>query len=287
MRIALLGANGQLGQDVDRVFSEDGHQVLRLGRSEMDALDSSLDLASKFENVDVIINCTAYTRVDDAEGNVGAAHAINAVFPTRLAQAAKQLGRPLVHYSTDYVFDGTSNTPYRESDPAKPINVYGLSKLAGEAGIEAYCEKALVLRVSSLFGIAGSSGKGGNFIETMIGLGRKGTPLKVVNDQRMAPTHTLDVARATLELLNKHSPYGLYHASGTGACTWYEFAKCIFELTGIGASVEPIPASSYKTPARRPTMSVLDNRKLASLCTMPHWSESLASYLRLKNHLSS
>jgi dTDP-4-dehydrorhamnose reductase len=193
-----------------------------------------------------------------------------------------------VYVSTDYVFDGSKRAPYTENDAPRPMNVYGVSKLAGEHLVQQACPRWLIARMASLFGKAGSSGKGGNFVETILAKAKTGEPLRLVNDIRMSPTYTHDAARA-LEALLRQRAEGLFHLANTGNCTWYEFARRALEIVGLANSVEAITSASYPMKARRPEDSSLESTKLDAdlrACLRP-WHKALETYLAEKGHLAA
>ncbi len=290
MRVLLLGANGQLGSDILRVERSrlDELEVFPLYRRDLDV--ASLDdipkvLASR--EFDALINCTSYHKTDEAENHATEAFAINAHAPQRMAAVCKARGAMFVHLSTDYVFDGRSRKPYVETDAPSPVNVYGASKLLGEnLVLREYAEGSLIARVASLFGVAGSSGKGGNFVETMLRLAREKGEVRVVNDLRMSPTSTMDVAKALLSLIHQRAAPGIYHIVNSGDATWFEFAQEIIHQAGIAARVVPITSQEYPALAARPAYSVLNNQKVAKLIGLiPHWREALSRYLVEKGHI--
>ncbi|MEW6252579.1 MAG: dTDP-4-dehydrorhamnose reductase [Planctomycetota bacterium] len=283
MRILLLGANGQLGTDLHAACAaqERSVQLLPLRRSDLDV--TQLDAVGPFlarHDFDALVNCTSYHKTDEVEDHATQAFVVNAHAVLELARACARTGAALVHISTDYVFDGALRRPYSESDGPGPINVYGASKAMGERLALGAWERTFVLRVASLFGVAGASGKGGNFVETMIRVGRERGELRVVNDITMSPTATCDVARALLALLQAEAPPGVYHLVNSGAATWYEFARAIIAGAGVPAAVEPITSREYPTRAARPPYSVLDNTKItARVGPLPHWRDALERYL--------
>jgi len=230
-----------------------------------------------------VINTAAFVRVDDCEQQMEKAFRINALAVKNIAQVCQELDSTLVHISTDYVFGGDQSTPYREDDPPNPLSVYASSKLAGEYFAANYCQKHQIIRSSGLFGTAGSMGKGGNFVETMIRLAEEGKQIRVVNDQFLSPTYTVDLANAIIDLVQTDL-YGIFHITNRGGCSWYQFAESIFELIGVQADLEPIPTSQYPTPACRPGYSVLDNQKFANLGLdlLPHWQDALETYLKYR-----
>jgi dTDP-4-dehydrorhamnose reductase len=280
MKIAVLGARGQLGRDLCPRLTGD---VIPLSRAEID-LDKPETIAAHLTTArpDVVVNCAAYNFVDKAEAEPEAAFRANAWGVRELARVCRDLGCRLVHFSTDYVFglDADRSEPLREDDAPGPVSVYGLSKLAGEYLVRSTCSRHLVIRTCGLYGVWGSGGKGGNFVETMLRVAGQGKPLRVVNDQRCTPTYTADLAAATAELIARQAE-GLFHITNAGACTWYEFAAEIFRQTGVTADLAPITSEQFGAPARRPPYSVLASAKLAAAHVTPPrpWQEALAAYL--------
>jgi dTDP-4-dehydrorhamnose reductase len=284
MKIVVLGSGGQLGRDlVPRLQGE----VLAWTRAEAD-LTRPRDLRDALgaARPDVVINCAAYNLVDRAESRPEDAFAVNAWGVGDLAAACHDLGCTLVHLSTDYVFglDAGRRTPWAETDAPGPCGVYGLSKWAGEGLVRALCPRHFVVRTCGLYGVWGSGGKGGNFVETMLRLAGQGRPLRVVADQTCTPTYTADLAAAVAALLPTGRS-GLYHLTNSGECTWHEFAAAIFELAGVTADLTPITAAEFGAAARRPTYSVLANRAYAAegLPPLRPWREALAAYLDERN----
>jgi dTDP-4-dehydrorhamnose reductase len=280
VRYAVLGATGQLGRDLCPRLSG---EVLALGRDRADltkpeALRAALDEVGP----DVVVNCAAYNFVDKAESEPPAAFAVNAWGVRDLALWCRDRGRLLVHFSTDYVFglDEARRTPWAEIDAPGPVSVYGLSKLAGEYLVRSTCPAHLVLRTCGLYGVWGSGGKGGNFVETMLRLAREGKPLRVVADQVCTPSYTADVADATVMLLAA-GRRGLYHVTNQGACSWHELARTVFELAGVSANLTAITSKELGAPARRPAYSVLAPAALTAAGLTPPrpWREALAAYL--------
>ncbi|MFL5245905.1 MAG: dTDP-4-dehydrorhamnose reductase [Gemmataceae bacterium] len=281
MKYALIGAAGQLGRDLVSRLPGD---VMAWTRAEAD-LTKPAELKAKLEEYkpEIVINCAAYNFVDRAESEPEAAFAVNTWGVRNLATICAERDSVLVHFSTDYVFgfDQNRSFAYVETDPPGPLSVYGLSKLAGEYAVRALCPRHFVIRTCGLYGVWGSGGKGGNFVDTMLWLASQGKPLRVVNDQICTPTYTVDLAQATLALL-KTKKYGLYHLTNAGACSWYEFARAIFEIEGIDANLTAIPTSEYPTPARRPGCSVLSCAayEALSLPPMRSWKNALGAYLQ-------
>ena len=275
MRIALIGSNGQLAQDLAPVLEESGHAVTGLthaqtrlpepcgGQVEVAELDSVRSALAQ-ARPEVVINTSAYHKVDEVEENPNKAFAVNAVGPRNLALVCRDLNAVLVHMSTDYVFSGRKGRPYVEDDPVDPVNIYGVSKAAGEMALRYLWPRHFIVRVSGLYGKAGSSGKGGNFVELMLRLAREGKPIKVVNDQTLTPTSTRAVARQIAALIETDA-YGTYHATCQGECTWYEFAAEIFRAAGVAADLSAQTTAQSGAKAMRPRYSVLENEGLNTL----------------------
>ena len=284
MRTLLIGSGGQLGHDLRRVWSG---ELIALSHQEIDVSDREQVLAViGKEKPDLVINAAAYHRVDEIEEELARAFAVNAIGAKHVADAARQIDAAVLWISTDYVFDGEKGSAYVESDLPCPLNAYGASKLAGEQLVRQSNPRHFVVRSSSLFGLAGASGKGGNFVETMLRKARAGDELRVVDDQVASPTCTLDLARKLQELAQTER-YGLYHVTNSGQTSWYGFAAKIFELAGLEPSLTPISSNELSAPARRPRCSVLANRALEGAGVAParSWEEALADYLQEKGHL--
>ena len=280
MKIALLGANGQLGQDLLRALRR--HEVQALTRTDFDVTNHARVRDKLLEmRPDVVLNTTAYHRVDDCETHADVAYAVNALAVLNLVQVANDLDAVLVHISTDYVFDGKARQPYTEYSEPFPLSVYGNSKLAGEILVRTMAKKYFLIRTCGLYGVAGSQGKGGNFVQTMLTKAKRGETIRVVNDQVVTPTYTADLAAQIAQTLTTDQ-FGLFHMTNEGSCTWYEFASAIFELSGIQADLSPTSSDLYKTPATRPKYSVLENARLKELRLnqMRHWRDALAAYLQ-------
>jgi len=285
MRIALLGSNGQLGRDLLMQLAE--YEVFPLTREKLDVTDHghARSVLSGLKP-DIVLNTTAYHRVDDCESQAELAYNVNVLAVLNLVRISNDIDATFVHISTDYVFDGASDVPYTENSLALPLSIYGNSKLAGEMLVRTTARKYFLIRTGGLYGSAGSRGKGGNFVETMLAKARNGDVIRVVNDQTITPTSTTEVARQ-MALLLATTHYGLYHMTSEGSCTWYEFASAIFELAGVKASLMPTTSALYKTPAKRPQYSVLENDRLKQLGLnrMRDWRTGLAEYLNSKSSL--
>jgi dTDP-4-dehydrorhamnose reductase len=262
MKILLTGRNGQVGYELERTLAPLG-DVCAFDHKQLDLADP-IAIISRVREVkpDVIVNAAAYTAVDQAEKDVEQAMLVNAAGPGFLAAEAKAVGALLVHYSTDYVFDGTKTTPYTEDDATNPLSVYGKSKLAGEKAIQAAGGRHLILRTSWVYGPRGK-----NFFLTMLRLAREREELRVVNDQHGAPTSSIALAGATVEILQRHGTdaHGLFHLTASGETTWFGFTEAIIHLARAtlphAPRVVPIATAEYPTPAVRPRYSVLDCTK--------------------------
>ena len=264
MRVLLTGRSGQVGWDLERLLDD----VVATDRAALDLADpGAIPGIVREAKPEVIINAAAYTAVDKAESEKGLAMQVNGAAPGLLAEEAKRLGALLVHYSTDYVFDGEKKAPYVEEDAPHPLGVYGASKLEGEKRIRASGCRHLILRTSWVY-----APRGRNFFLTIKNASK---PLRVVDDQRGAPTSSRFLAEYTLALLKKNAE-GLLHLVPSGETTWYGFARSIL---GEKADIAPIRSSEYPTPARRPANSVLDNRKAAALLgkPLPDWRDVFAA----------
>lgn len=278
MRVALSGV-GQLGSDIVHTKPE-AVELYPLTRADMDITEAEqVDSVLKGIRPDVLINTASYVRVDDAEDHPEEAFLVNAIGVKNLAHVCKRLGTVFLHLSTDYVFDGSKTSPYLESDIPFPINTYGLSKYAGEIYIRSELQKYYIVRVASLYGKAGASGKGGNFVYTILKKGREGE-LKVIDDMFMSPTYTHDAALKIWEIVTGNAPYGIYHLTNSGHCSWYEFAKGILDIAGIKTEITPVPHTEYTTRARRPLWSVLGSEKGVR---MRHWREGLEDFIKRLN----
>ncbi len=289
-KIALIGANGQLGNDLQRVLSEENaYTVFPLIHADIEISDpESIKNTLNNINPDIVVNTAAYNNVDESETNPEKAFLINAVANKHLAYYCKEKNSTLVSISSDYVFgvDGDRTTPYRESDCPGPVNAYGISKLAGEHFVRYGCTKHFIIRTCGLFGIESSSGKKTNFVESMLKASKEKNIIQVVDDQCISPTYTYNLAKQICRII-KTDAFGLYHAASEGSCSWYEFAKEIFALISKHVNLEAISSSKLKNPAKRPHYSVLENYNLKRLninC-MLDWKEGLKAYLQAKGLL--
>jgi len=289
VKVAVTGANGQLGTDLCRALHS--FDVIPLTHADIEIADmASVREAMLKHKPAIIINTAAYVRVDDCEDEKDKAFQVNALGARNVAVVAQELGARLVHISTDYVFGGeaeTRTTHYTEFDTPIPLSIYGKSKLAGENLVRHLCLRHFIIRSSGLFGIAGSSGKGGNFIETMLRLAKERDELRVVDDQVFSPTYTRDLAQKIAQLMDTEY-YGIFHITNSGSCSWYEFSTEILKLAGITTPVVPITSDQYPQKARRPRYSVLDNYhlRLLGMDDMRPWQEALKDYLVARGHIA-
>src|SRR5437763_7997516 len=282
MRCALIGVTGQLGFDLARTFDLPG-ELIRLTHADLDLLETGA-IARVMRDVRPthVVNAAAYNLVDRAEDERERAFALNAEAVGTLAETCEVLGATLVHFSTDYVFDGAKTSAYTESDAPAPLSVYAESKLAGERLALARCRRAFVIRVCGLYGVAQSATAGRtNFVETMLRLAGQGQALRVVRDQVLTPSYTLDLAPKVWRVLARGAP-GLYHLANAGQTSFYDFAREIFRLSGLTPSLTPVTAAEYGARARRPPYSVMARTRLAALGEddLRPWQAALAAYLR-------
>nr|WP_265525078.1 dTDP-4-dehydrorhamnose reductase [Paenibacillus sp. JDR-2] len=279
LRVAVTGANGQLGRELAMLDDNGRFEIIGLSRAELDItnLEQCRNVLAKLRP-DAVIHCAAYTAVDKAESEPDEAFRINAAGTRNIAVAAREIGAKLCAVSTDYVFDGTGTVPYKEHDRTNPRTVYGQSKLAGEQAVSSLHDRYFIVRTSWVFGAYGN-----NFVKTMLKLASQREQLKVVADQWGSPTYTRDLAIFLLELVSTEC-YGIYHASGSGVCSWFEFAQAIMEESGSSTRIDPCTTEEYPRPAPRPHYSVMDHGAIRSNGFTPlrHWREALRHYL--SNH---
>lgn len=284
MRLLVTGAAGMLGRDVARAAERAGHGLMALTRAELDVTDPvAVERAFAGGRPDGAINCAAWTDVDGAESHKAEAHALNAMAAGNLARAAAAIGAPLVHVSTDYVFDGEAPhdgdgrpRPYVESDPTGPRSVYGETKLAGEIEVLASCKRHAVVRSSWLFGIDGH-----NFVQTMLRLATEREAVQVVNDQIGCPTWTGHLAPALIGLIEREVG-GLVHLAGAGEVSWNGFAVEIFRQAEVECRVDPATSEQMARPAPRPAWSALESER-EDVLPLPPWQDGLAGYLAARN----
>ncbi|HWZ41880.1 MAG TPA: dTDP-4-dehydrorhamnose reductase [Candidatus Saccharimonadales bacterium] len=282
MKVAVIGANGQLGQDVTAAFRAAEHEVAALTHSEIEiSSPESVQRVLGGLRPDLVVNTAAFHNVDKCESEADPAFRVNSLGARYLAQSARELQAKLVHISTDYVFDGRKRSPYLESDSPHPLNVYGNSKLAGEFFVMNGTPRHFVVRVSGIYGRHLCRAKGSpNFVETMLARGAKGEMIRMVDDQFVTPTPTAEIAQQVAALAATEE-YGLYHATSEGSCSWYEFTRTIFELAGMNVDVHPIKSGDSGRAAIRPAYSVLENAALKSksMNLFRHWRVGLENYL--------
>jgi dTDP-4-dehydrorhamnose reductase len=296
MRILVTGKNGQLGQSIKKIVNAKSNKnqysddFIFIGRKELDFSDEN-NISNYFDNndkFDIIINCAAYTAVDKAEEEKDLANQVNHLVVKQLAEIANKQQAKLIHISTDYVFDGESDKPYKEYDTTNPINVYGKTKLAGEKVLqEIMPTNAMIIRTSWVY-----SEFGNNFVKTMLRLGKERDELNVVSDQMGSPTYATDLAGVILEIINNKEfseldqTTQIYHCSNEGKISWYDFSKEIFKLAKVDCKVNPITTEQYPTPARRPRNTLMDKDKIRSVfgTKQPFWKTSLVKYIQNLNN---
>lgn len=274
MKIVVTGANGQLGREV-AAQGKGRHELVLVGHDDLDICDGNAvkDFFNKIRP-DAVINCAAYTNVDQAENDFDGAFRVNVIGSQNLAAACLEVGAKLVHVSTDYVFNGSGSQSYREYDQVSPLGVYGKTKFIGENMVREILGRHYIVRTAWLYG------EGNNFVRTMLKLARTNDTLRVVNDQIGTPTSTVDLIKAIFKLLTSDS-YGTYHATCQGQCSWYDFAVEIFKQANENVTVIPVNSNEFPRPAKRPAYSVLDNYMLKMTVGDPmrNWQEALTEYL--------
>jgi dTDP-4-dehydrorhamnose reductase len=280
MKIAVIGSNGQLGTDLMEVLAAN-HTVTGLEHADIEItdIDNVVDVLASIKP-ELVINTAAYHVVPEAEKFPGKAFQINGTGVLHLAKVCEDRGIKLLHYSTDYVFDGKKQLPYTEDDLPNPLNVYANTKLAGEHFALNYSSKAFVIRVSGIYGKTPCRAKGGNFISTMIRLAKEKPSVSIVTDEVLTPTSTYWIAKNTAALIETGA-YGLYHMTCRGQVSWYEFAKAIWDILGLKTPLFPASVKDQPILVKRPFYSVLENRNLSTLGIdhMPHWKEALTGFL--------
>ena len=288
-RAVLIGSNGQVGTELKRLWptmpSLRQTELIGLTHADMEITDKE-EVQSILGNIapDIVINTAGFLRVDECESVPERACSVNALAVKYLAESVAKRSCLFVQFSTDYVFDGDKTTPYTESDTTTPVNAYGISKLMGEHFLR-YClpDEHLIVRTSGVFGIAGSTNKGGNFIETMLRLAKAGREISVVDDQIFSPTYAPELARETLDLIGAGAR-GAVHVTNSGTTTWHDFARAAFVGTGLRPNLRAVSSSEYGAPAARPRYSVLDNGHAIELGAAPMrpWQDALSEYLELR-----
>ena len=279
--ILVTGCNGQLGSELRELAPQENEDIrfLFTDKDELDITDrKAVNLFMEQHAVSVVINCAAYTAVDKAESDEALCELLNHTAPEYLAAAAAAVGATMIQVSTDYVFDGTACTPYREDAPTNPQTVYGRTKLAGEESVIRNCPGSMVIRTAWLYSTFGN-----NFVKTMIRLGKERDTLGVIADQIGTPTYARDLAKTILLIVEKGIVPGVYHYTNEGACSWYDFAQAVHRLEGIrSCRVKPLTTADYPTPAQRPHYSVLDKSKIRQTydITIPWWFDALKECLK-------
>ena len=281
MLTVVVGSNGQLGVDICTRLSNSNFEVIGVTHDELDlpVFEQCEDILSKL-SPQIVVNTAAYHHVESCEQNPALSFAVNGIGARNLALLSRKLDFTLAHFSTDYVFDGHKDSPYIESDLPCPLNVYGNTKLSGEYFVRTLSDKFFILRVSALYGSNPCRAKGGqNFINTMLRLGTERKEVSVVDDEFVSPTYTKNVAEQMVTLLRSDG-YGLYHCTSQGYCSWFEFAKNIFEQTGMDVKVKPAEPGQFPIKTPRPMWSVLENKGLkdSGMDIMPHWIDGLKEY---------
>ena len=276
MKIGIIGSGGQLGYDLMNTF---GSSALGLDIKDLDIRE--FDKCQKvLKDLDLIINCAAYVKVDECEDNPQEALSVNAIGARNVALVCKQINAKLVYISTDFVFDGEGKDCYQEEDAPNPINVYGASKYLGEIFVKNCLQQYYIIRTSSLYGVKGAKGKEENFIDTIAKSCKQGKCLEVVDDIYMSPTYTKDLAGMVGEIIENDLPFGIYHISNKGSCSWFEFAKNILKVSGINRQIKPIKSKDFAGRARRPKSTVLANTKIESLgFKMRTWEKALEEFI--------
>lgn len=282
MKVAVIGANGQLGSDVCGAFKQNGDDVVGLTHADLElSSGKSAHEALAGVNPQMVVNTAAMHHVDKCQNDPAAALLTNAIGARNVAEWARSADVPVMYISTDYVFDGKKTSPYVETDAANPLNAYGISKLAGEHFTTATTDKHYVVRVSAIYGHQPCRAKGGlNFVELMLKLAQERTEVRVVDEEFVSPTPTAQIAEQVVALAHSNR-YGVYHATAEGQCSWYEFAREIFDCTGAKVRLERASASEFPAKVPRPSYSVLENHalKAAQLNVYTHWREGLHMYL--------
>lgn len=284
-KVAVFGCGGQLGVELKSQIEARGYEAFGFDRTKVDITDAArVEETIALIDPAVVFNAAAYNQVDVAEKEPLAAFQVNALAVRNLALACRQIDAQLVHFSTDYVFDGMAGRPYTEADPTHPLGAYAVSKLAGEHYAQAYIEKPLVIRTSGVFGPGGTMTARGNFFEVMLRLARSGSPIRVVNDHFASPTYAPALAARSIALL-EGGHTGVFHVGGGCAISWHDYAAKIFQHAGLKPELRPTDEREYRTAARRPKFSALSNAKMESvgIAPMPSLDEAIVDYLSKRN----
>ena len=287
-RVAIFGGRGQLGVELAGEFSARGHSVATFDRMQVDiTVAASVEQALAAHDAEIVLNAAAYNQVDVAEREPLAAYQVNALAVRNLATACRQSDAKLVHFSTDYVFDGLAGRPYREEDETHPLGAYAVSKLAGELYARAYLDRAIIIRTSGVYGPAGLNTARGNFLELMLRLAANGQPIRVVQDHSASPTYAPALAARTADLVALDVA-GVFHLGGGTPISWFDWAEKIFAAAGLKPPLTPTNEREFRTAARRPKFSALSNRKAEALglAPMPSLDEALQLYFRAREQKS-
>lgn len=278
MKLLVSGKTGQLGHDVCKELEMRGHEVIGTGSADMDITNADAVREVLYRNrPDMVIHCAAYTAVDNAEEDEETCRKVNVDGTENIARICRELGVGMLYVSTDYVFSGIGNRPWKPEDKAEPLGVYGLTKYEGELAVKQYLEKYFIVRVSWIYGIYGK-----NFVKTMLRLGEERGAVSVVDDQIGSPTYTKDLAVLLADMAESRK-YGIYHASNEGVCSWYEFACQIFTEAGMNhVKVTPVDSASFPTKAKRPNNSRMDKGKLTEngFSLLPSWQDALHRFMK-------
>ncbi len=283
-KAVIFGATGQLGLELTKNLTRRGYEVRGFERVAIDITDRAKveEVLADFDPK-IVFNAAAYNQVDVAEKEPQAAFAANALGVRNLALACRQVDARLVHFSTDYVFDGMAGRPYREEDPPHPLGAYAVSKLAGELYAQAYLDRPLIVRTSGVFGPGGVRTNRGNFVELMLRLAATSQPIRVVEDHFASPTYAPALAARTIDLVEKDAA-GVFHIGGGTPISWFHFARMIFEVAGLKPELHPTDEREYRTPARRPKFSALSNGKMQreGVAPMPDLKDAVAEYFTIR-----
>jgi dTDP-4-dehydrorhamnose reductase len=288
-KLVVFGKAGQLGSELVKVFSERGYAVSAFDRFDVDVVNAPF-VEHVLARIDpaIVVNATAYNAVDRAETEPAAAYEGNALAVRNIALACRQIDAQLIHFSTDYVFDGTAGREYVEEDLPHPLSAYAVSKLAGELYAQAYLEKPLVIRTSGVFGPAGIGTARGNFVEVMMRLAGTGQPIRVLEDSVASPTYAPYLAMRTADMVDRKLT-GLFHVGGGRAISWYDYARLIFEVANLNPELRPTNEREYRTAARRPKFSALSNAKMEScgIAPMPSLHEAIGHYMDVRRRIAN
>ncbi len=277
MKLLVTGVKGQLGHDVVKECEKRGITAIGVDIEEMDITDAAAcEKVIKEAKVDAVIHCAAYTAVDAAEDNIELCRKINAEGTENIVKVCRELNIKMMYFSTDYVFNGKGDRPWKTDDERSPLNVYGQTKYEGELAVENSLEKYFILRIAWVFGVNGK-----NFIKTMLRLGKEKGAVSVVNDQIGSPTYTADLAVLAVDMIQTDK-YGTYHATNEGLCSWYEFACQIFNEANMDVKVTPVSSDAFPAKAKRPSNSRMDKSKLTKngFSPLPGWQDALKRYLK-------